>query len=121
MTGGELAPKGATPWRASRQIALAAGLLHQLLQFRHRLFDSPVMRLFVPDGSDPLDVARAYADIGDVRPLRFQELIDVILQRLDGRGRGQGKQLYPHCLPPSGPGGSIRRSSSRSRRRDLKA
>src|ERR1700677_1808296 len=63
-----------------------------------------MMRLFVPDGSDPLDVARAYADIGDMRPLRFQELVDVVLQRLDWRGRGQGKQFYPHCSTPIGLG-----------------
>ena len=79
------------PSRASGQAAPAPGLFDQFLQFRHGLFHGPMMRFFVPDGGDPLDIARGDADIGDVRPLRFQELIDIVLQRLDRRGHAQGK------------------------------
>ena len=57
----------------SRQTALSAGLLDQFFQFRHRLFDGPMVRLFVPDGCDPLDVARAHAHISDLRALQFQD------------------------------------------------
>src|ERR1700761_7894538 len=38
-----------------------------------------------------------------MRPLRFQEFIDVVLKRLDWRSGGHGKQLYSHGLTPTGP------------------
>ncbi len=93
----------ATGLARSGQIALAGGLFHQFLQFRHRLFDSSMMRLFVPDGSDPLDVARAHADIGDVRPLRFQELVDVILKRSGLAWWRPRKTALPALLNSDGP------------------
>ena len=59
----------------SGQIALGSRLFGQLFQFRHRLFHGPMMRLLRTGGSDPFDIARGDADVGDMRPLRFQELV----------------------------------------------
>ena len=70
---------------------IAFGFLRQLLQFRHGLLNGSVLRVVVPNRGDPLDVARGDRHVFDVRALGFQELVDLLLQKLDCCVRALGK------------------------------